>query len=309
MEMNLQARPVILGEVLFDRFPDGTSVLGGAPFNVAWHLQGFGAMPLLISRVGEDEAGVEVLDAMLAWHMNTSGLQADPYHPTGIVRVTPGGGEDGPVFVIEPDQAYDYIDQDMALDAIADGAFSLLYHGTLVERSTVSRQALRTLRGCCGLPVFIDLNLRGPWWEKNTVEQTLSGASWIKLNASELAVLADCPNGGIDNLKECGRLFVDQYDPIMLLVTRGAEGATMFTDECVVDGPPVAADTMVDTVGAGDAFAAVTILGILRDWPEEKILERSIEFAAAVCGIRGATANDRGFYGHFIEKWNKDTIG
>ena len=80
-------RPVIFGEVLFDHFPDGSVVLGGAPFNVAWHLQAFGRAPLFISRVGDDPLGRRIRDIMHGWEMDASGLQLDSAHPTGSVEV------------------------------------------------------------------------------------------------------------------------------------------------------------------------------------------------------------------------------
>ena len=106
-------RPLIVGEVLFDVMPGGTRVLGGAPFNVAWHLEAFGLRPLLITRVGVDESGDEVLAAMASWGMDTSAVQRDDAHPTGRVQVELEGGE--PTFQILPNQAYDHLDRDQAL--------------------------------------------------------------------------------------------------------------------------------------------------------------------------------------------------
>ena len=82
------SRPVIFGEVLFDHFPDGSRVLGGAPFNVAWHLRGFGANPLVISAVGGDSEGREVLERMTSWDLATDGIQTDEEHPTGRVTAS-----------------------------------------------------------------------------------------------------------------------------------------------------------------------------------------------------------------------------
>ena len=82
-------RPILIGEVLFDCFPDGSRVLGGAPFNVAWHLQAFGLDPLLISRVGADQAGDEVLAAMESWGMDRTGVQRDEELPTGWLAYDP----------------------------------------------------------------------------------------------------------------------------------------------------------------------------------------------------------------------------
>ena len=77
-------RPLVFGEVLFDCFPDGAEVLGGAPFNVAWHLQGFGQEPLFVSRIGDDIRGNQIRAAMSDWGMSLSGLQLDTSHATRI---------------------------------------------------------------------------------------------------------------------------------------------------------------------------------------------------------------------------------
>jgi len=103
-----EQRPVMFGEVLFDMFPDGSVVLGGAPFNVAWHLQAFGLSPLLISRVGADALGRQVSAAMQEWGMDRSGLQLDSAHPTGTVSISFSDGE--PKFDIVPNRAFDYIE-------------------------------------------------------------------------------------------------------------------------------------------------------------------------------------------------------
>ena len=111
--------PVLFGEVLFDRFPSGDVVLGGAPFNVAWHLQAFGLAPLFLSRVGDDDLGREVLSAMRSWGMETFGVQVDSEHPTGAVEVRIA--DDEPSYEILPEQAYDYI-RGQDLPPLAAGA-------------------------------------------------------------------------------------------------------------------------------------------------------------------------------------------
>ena len=126
-----QGRPVVFGEVLFDTFPDGAAVLGGAPFNVAWHLQGFGLDPLFISRIGDDEPGTRVLDTMRAWGMDIRGLQVDDDHPTGKVQVSLDHGQ--PSFSILADQAYDFIELEAAVGAATRAAPALLYHGSLCK--------------------------------------------------------------------------------------------------------------------------------------------------------------------------------
>ena len=158
MSYRVDARPLVFGEVLYDHFPDGGVVLGGAPFNVAAHLQAFGAAPLLISRVGDDPLGHRIRDTMLHLGMDTSGLQLDSAHPTGTVDVSIEQGE--PHFTILPERAYDFID---ASQVPPISAPSLLYHGSLALREASSRCALEQLAARAGAPMFMDVNLRAPW--------------------------------------------------------------------------------------------------------------------------------------------------
>ena len=114
----LQGKPLIYGEVLFDIFPGDNKVLGGAPFNVAWHLQGLGLSPLFISRIGGDAEGRNVVDAMQQWAMDNSGLQRDAVYPTGGVEISMQGTDHR--FDIRANQAYDHIDFEPMSDAVRD---------------------------------------------------------------------------------------------------------------------------------------------------------------------------------------------
>ncbi len=288
-------RPIVFGEVLFDHFPDGTRVLGGAPFNVAWHLQGLGARPLFVSAVGEDPEGQVVRRSMRDWGMDLSGLQTDPVHPTGAVRVAFEDGQ--PRFHILDQQAYDHVDPETAEAAVAAISPALLYHGTLALRHRASRETFRRL--AARVPArFVDLNLRAPWWNEERIQQALEGARWVKLNDEELRTLS-----GLEDLDQAAQTLRRRWSLRWLILTLGADGARLYTE----DGPPLAGTpprvTVVDTVGAGDAFSAVTLLGLLRHWPPQQLLQRALEFAAAVCTLRGATTADPDFYRPFRERW------
>jgi fructokinase len=275
-------RPLVVGEVLFDVMPDGTRVLGGAPFNVAWHLEAFGLRPLMITRVGADESGEEVLTAMESWGMDTAGVQRDDSHPTGRVQVDLQDGE--PTFHILTDQAYDHLDGDRAMQSMAGEGFSLLYHGSLISRAGNSRSALDSLKEGSDIPVFIDVNLRDPWWRRGEVVASVRQARWVKLNEVELGLLA----GGSD--VEAAKAFRGDHE----LVVVDGDGAC--------EAAPPGEVQVVDTVGAGDAFSAVFILGLANGWPTVMTLERALEFAAAVCTVPGATVKDRGFYPTFNDQ-------
>jgi fructokinase len=290
-------RPLIFGEVLFDRFPDGQAVLGGAPFNVAWNLRAFQAAPLFISKVGADALGTQVREAMRLWGLDESGLQTDGCHPTGVVDVTLEHGE--PHYRIVPDSAWDFIQCENLPDK---QQYGLIYHGSLALRQPISHKAWHHLILECDAPRFVDLNLRMPWWRLENLGPMLDGTRWLKLNADELAALAPhTPN--------MDRRIQAVYDAspgiAWLIVTQGEAGAFAVSaqgERCEVK--PVRVAQVMDTVGAGDAFSSVLILGLLRGWPMALSLQRAQEFAAAVVGLRGATTIARDFYQPFINEWH-----
>ena len=289
-------RPLIFGEVLFDRFPDGTAVLGGAPFNVAWHLQAFGLKPLLISRIGGDEAGERVRQAIEAWGMDCAGLQTDPVQPTGAVSVSITDGE--PSYDIVDAVAYDYIDAALLPPLAGDW---LLYHGTLALRHDCSAAALAGLKQMHAGPVLVDINLRPPWWQRQAVIDLVDGADWIKLNESELAAILPEAGGQPERIRQLSSLVTGQ-----IILTGGERGATAIsaTDGSRVAVRPEALSDVVDTVGAGDAFCSVLVAGRLLQWPLAVTMERAQHFASAVVGLRGAISAERDFYRRFMDAWS-----
>jgi fructokinase len=286
---------LIFGEVLFDCFPDGREVLGGAPFNVAWHLQALGQSPIFVSRVGDDEAGRHIREAMSAWGMTLDGLQVDLERPTGRVTVTLDGGE--PSYNIVADSAYDFISS----DALRTGEPGLIYHGSLALRNPVSRAALWTLKSGSEGTIFVDVNLRAPWWEREDVLAILDDAHWAKLSRDELAQLG---NGGAAESTSAEEFRV-AHALQGLVLTRGAEGALALEEDAEpVEVRPRPVTEIVDAVGAGDAFASILILGLRLGWPLATTMERAQTFASELVQRRGATISDIGFYRSFAKQWS-----
>ena len=297
-------RPVIVGEVLFDLFPDGTSILGGAPLNVAWHLQAFALEPLLITRVGEDAEGEAIVDAMIGWGMDLAGLQTDIAAPTGRVRVEIDDGE--PFFAILPDQAYDNLDRDEALAAIRAHETSLVYHGSLIARSPASLSTVCAIRELDGLPAFVDVNLRAPWWSSSTMFSLLDGARWVKLNRNEIALLLEVAAVGAEiDICAAVRVLQQRHRLTQVIVTKGGEGASVRDGDVFTEGGPATPQEIVDTVGAGDAFSAVWIAGLISGWSTEQTLARALDFAADVCTYQGAVTDDRSLYLRHLENWQE----
>ncbi len=300
MNGELAFRPVVFGEVLFDEFPDGARVLGGAPFNMAWHLHHFGAQPLMITRVGNDEGGREILERMREAGMDLDGVQLDEQHGTGLVRVALNNGQ--PTFDIVADRAYDHIAWEPLRPLLqSSGERLLLCHGSLAARNAISAENLARLIELVRPYVFVDINLRPPWWDLTGVRRLLRTARWLKLNEEEVRLLE--PSDG--DLVDAARTLLRPYHMAAVVVTRGEEGALCCSsDGSVIQEPAPQVARFVDAVGAGDAFSAVFVLGQLADWPLETTLRRAVMFAAEICQSQGATNAPPALYETLRRGWD-----
>jgi len=316
---------VVFGEALVDDFIS-EQVVGGAPFNVARHLAAFGAAPLMITRIGGDANGVTVRAEFARYGMREEGLQVDAVAPTGRVIVERSEGSHR--FIILPDQAYDHIEAGAALAAMARCAPATLYFGTLAQRASASSDALSQLFAATPARRFLDLNMRDDQVTERCVFASLHHADVVKVNEDELRALfnwyAPTPTqthtqtlswpADMANLHlhaACATL-IGVFGLTGLIVTLGERGAAYFG----ADRPPVhagadaganiSAADVVDTVGAGDAFSAIFLLGSALGWPLDTILSRANQFAAAICGIAGAVPADTAFYGPWMTRWLAD---
>jgi fructokinase len=301
--MNMKAKKVIgiFGEVLADIFPDKT-VLGGAPFNVARHLQAFGLRPVLITRTGQDALRTELLQEMHRLKMDVSGLQIDAIYPTGQVKVQLT--EDGHQFEILQNQAYDHIHAGITHMVTMSLKPELAYFGTLAQRSMPSRLALDEFLADGKCPRFLDINLRAPFYNKHTIRRSLLRSDIVKLNEDELLVVAKYFKIDAPSIHEKARQLLAEFDIKQVIVTAGAKGAWMVNANAIIKSDVEATDTLlVDTVGAGDAFSAVCILGHALNWDPVTTLNRANQFASAICGVRGGAPADISFYKSFILEW------
>ena len=200
-------------------------------------------------------------------------------------------------YAILDQQAYDFIN---AKQLDLSKAYDVIYHGSLALRHTDSAQTLKTLLTQHKGKIFLDVNLRAPWWQIESVEQSLHNADWVKLNADELSQLTSFCHPIKDTMQQ----FLNLYHLDVLIVTCGEQGAIALskTGE-YIEVKPVTNINVVDTVGAGDAFAAVLLLGLLADWPLALTMNRAQSFASASVTQRGATFKDISFYQPFIQEW------
>ncbi|MBU0506926.1 carbohydrate kinase [bacterium] len=293
--------PIIFGEVLFDCFDDGAQVLGGAPFNVARNLAAFGNRPFLISSVGSDDLGKTILAKMTSWDMATDGIGVTDRASTGKVTITVTKGQ--PTFSILKNQAYDYIMVPDAVTQMQASKDTFLYFGTLALRSKHNQNSLNKIITTLNPTVFVDINLRMPWWDMLTVNIALSKAHWLKINDDELTTLSNKLGYKENDLKEIARIFLNQYKFNGIIVTCGEKGAFVLTPNYYGKPPAPKQKEVIDTVGAGDAFAAVFLHGLIHQWNIETTTNRAQDFASRICELRGAVSEDKSFYTNLLEKW------
>lgn len=284
---NFLSLPVLFGEVLADMFP-GQSVLGGAPYNVARHLQVLGFSPLLISRIGNDALADALLGEMTQRGLSTNGMQHDPVHPTGRVRVMLENNSHR--FDILPEQAYDFIQPEPMRRLLRESPPQLAYFGTLAQRGAQSRFAAQVFLHECQCPLFLDVNLRAPWYDKDTIATSLAAAHTVKLNDEELAQVAAMFGWAALGEFEQARALQQAFELEQVLVTCGEKGCWLLDAQQQLHRAQPAPDTrpLVDTVGAGDAFAAVFLQGWLSGWALQTTLQRACDYASGQCRVRGA---------------------
>ena len=305
---------VVFGEALVDEFPT-EQVVGGAPFNVARHLAAFLAPPLTITRIGDDRNGQAVRAEFERFVMPETGLQVDPIEETGrvVVERNAPGKPEGHRFTILPRQAYDFIDPQAAAASLKGVHADTLYFGTLAQRGERSRLALAAVLESTAAERFLDLKLRAGQVDETIVTHSLQAADIVKLNEEELQTLfqwyfqigRNDPPLATEEVHAACRALMDRFSLSALIVTLGHRGSVYFgADGSLVanrDNP--APPFVIDTVGAGDAFSAIFLLGRQRGWPLELVLARANEFAGAICAVSGAVPRDINFYDKWVARW------
>ena len=282
-------RPVVVGagEVLWDVFPDSEH-FGGAPTNVAVHAAALGAEAWLVSAVGRDARGETALARLERGGVQRAAVAVLADHPTGIVRVSlDSAGQPG--YAIASGSAWDHIPWSAIIAQVAERADAICF-GSLAQRAPLSRATIcravaATRRSAWRL---FDVNLRQPYDDAGVVTASLELANAVKLNDEELPVVARMCGLGTAPQADQLRALCDRFQLRLAALTRGASGATLVTPD---DFSEVAAPrtTVADTVGAGDAFTATLLVGILAGRALNEVNERANAVAAYVCSQPGAT--------------------
>ncbi|HSI75245.1 MAG TPA: carbohydrate kinase [Lunatimonas sp.] len=274
---------ICFGEMLWDIFPKG-KIAGGAPMNVALHLQHLGLDVSMISRVGEDKLGKKLLKFVRKYHLNQELIQLDSVLPTGTVLVNDSDPENIRYEIVKP-AAWDSIQWNEATALQVKRADAFVF-GSLAAREATSRETLFKLL-TLGTLKILDINLRPPYYSPELLEQLLLKSDILKINEEELTILANYYNLPVKMSQALGKL-TELFDIQMICVTLGAKGAILFTDDEIVSHPgyPV---TVVDTVGSGDAFLAGFIYKYLEKQSPAHILDYACALGALVATLSGGT--------------------
>ncbi len=283
-----QLRVVGLGEILWDVFPTGPR-FGGAPANFACSMAGLAdgkVHVFMAGAVGQDEFGCGAIDSLREHHVATSCVAVVPQE-TGqvLVQVDPEGHAS---YEFKSDAAWDNFPWSPELEQLAVDTDAVCF-GTLGQRSQTSRQTIQrfvSTTSPTSLRIF-DINLRPPFVDNEIILESLAIANVLKLNEDELPALAKlCDLQGSD-LEILQRL-AQRFQLRAIAYTQGADGAMLMKAEEVCQHSGVKTD-VVDTVGAGDAFTAAFILGLLRDESLDAIIQAACNVASFVCSQSGAT--------------------
>ncbi len=238
----------------------------------------------MVSRIGSDERGAAIREAVRRLGQSDDFIQEDREHPTGTVAVAVDK-RGQPTFTITPDGAYDFLSWEDRLDVIARQARALCF-GTLIQRHPHARETVRRLlRSASNALVICDINLRQQFYSLEIIEAALHACRWVKLNDGELVVLRDLL--GLDGTNESALLanLRQRYNVELGCLTRGANGCLVQTDDEEIAAPGIPV-TVVDTVGAGDAFTAGLLCAVL----EGKEIGEAATFANRLASRVAASA-------------------
>lgn len=282
-------QPVLagLGEALWDLLPNGEH-FGGAPANVALHAAALGAEAWLVSAVGPDARGDAALARLDGAGVRRATVARLADRPTGVVRVSLDAAGH-PVYDIAAESAWDYVPWSAAVQRLAQRAAAIAF-GSLAQRSPVSRATIRRALAATRPSAWrlFDVNLRQSYYDAGVLTASLELANAVKLNEEELPVVARlCGLNEAPPLDQL-RALCDRFGLRLAALTRGPCGALLVTPTEVRESaaPPT---VVADTVGAGDAFTAALLVGVLAGRPLDEVSRRANALAAYVCSQPGAT--------------------
>lgn len=269
-------KAICFGEILFDVFPKHKKI-GGAPLNVASRLKSLGADVSIISAVGKDQKGKELLAYFENLHIETSSIQVNENYPTGVVNVQLDEKGNASYDIMYP-SAWDHIKLTLESTELVKNADFFLY-GSLAARHESTKKTLLQLLEVAKYKIF-DVNLRAPHYKENTLIELMNSADFIKFNDDELFEISEYLNSNYRSLEQNVKFIAKVTHTDTICVTLGSHGAVLYSQGKFYNNCGFKVD-VVDTVGSGDSFLASLVTKLLNKVDPQD----AINFACAVGAI------------------------
>jgi len=273
------------GEVLWDIFPGGHRRAGGAPFNVAYHLFKMGADVTMISSVGDDELGHELLNKIKEWQMSVAGIQISKVHPTSTVIATMDENNDAQYDIVQ-DVAWDFIEVIPESKQLLTTADALVF-GTLATRNKRSKNTLFELIEASKFNVF-DINLRPPYYDVHVIKELLHKTQVAKFNKAELRMMVEFLGKEYSSEKDCVRYLQDTFGMQEVIISKGSKGALYVNGDDFYLYPTIPIEVK-DTVGSGDSFLAGFLSKRLEKGASpDQVMRQAVSLGAFITAREGA---------------------
>ncbi|WP_372744678.1 carbohydrate kinase [Lutibacter sp.] len=274
---------VCFGEVLWDVFPNHKKI-GGAPLNVALRLQSLENNVSIITRIGDDSEGMEIKEFIKERGVQIENIQIDSKLKTGEVKVTLN--EKGSAsYKINFPRAWDTIKFTESAKEITKKADAFIF-GSLIARNDVSRETLHQLLQFANYKIF-DVNLREPYYTKETINYFMNKADFIKFNDDEIFEIAKSLNFNSDSLEENIKFIAEETNTKSICVTKGKHGAILYYNNTFYYNAGYKI-VVADTVGAGDSFLASLINKLLKGANPQEAIDFACAVGAIVASCEGA---------------------
>jgi fructokinase len=274
---------VCFGEILWDVLPEGRKP-GGAPMNVAYHLNKLGINSALVSSIGNDESGADLISFLQLVNLSTKHVQLNDSYPTSEVIASINESHEASYEIVYP-TAWDKINWQPQLAKLVSNANAFVF-GSLSSRDEVSRQTLLKMLDLATYKVF-DVNLRAPNYSAEIIANLLKKADMVKLNTVELKQIASWYDNTCQTESDCISLLLTKFNIAEALITKGSNGATYYTPAYRYDYPAYSIN-VADTIGSGDAFLAAFLSMKLKDEPIDVALDYAVAVGAFVTSQSGA---------------------
>ncbi|UIR54682.1 carbohydrate kinase [Sphingobacterium sp. SRCM116780] len=283
MNLSTKKSVVCFGEILWDNLLDGKRP-GGAPMNVAYHLHKLGLQSHLISSIGNDKPGKELLEFLNKIGIKTEWIQTDDQHETSQVLATISEENEVSYEIVAP-VAWDYIRWEDEMEGLIKSSDTFVF-GSLGSRNEASRSTLFKMLAHAQYKVF-DVNLRIPHYSPELVSELLKCADMVKINATELHMISDWSGISYSRELDCIAAIFSKFGMKEILITKGSQGATYYTRNLIYQYPAYTI-SVADTIGSGDSFLAAFLAMKLAGEPLEVTLDYAVAMGAFITSQSGA---------------------